>query len=793
MPDLETERRAIRLFDALLSIPEDSRDAWIDNNVGTDEALRRRLRALRHAEHNAAIRTGGLDELDIVEDDPEELGAYRILRLIGRGGMGSVYLAERKTGDFDHKVAIKVIKPGLLSETLIERFQRERQTLASLSHPNIAQLFDGGETPAGSPYIVMEWIDGQPLLTWAAEAPDTDRARIFLTICDAVAFAHSHLIVHRDLTPSNLLVTPSGFVKLIDFGIARPASETAKNCATPNDASIGSMSLTPGYAAPERHVRTDVTTAADVYSLGRVLHRLFETGHRDPDLAAIVHKSTADDPLDRYVTVTDLAADVSNWREGLPVAAYRGGRRYRVRKFVLRHRGLASAATLALLLLLGAFLGTTLAYAQAQRARAAEAARSQELRSLAHYLMFDHLDRLGRTPGTVETRARLADHAQRYLAQFASSAGADGAAKLEAARGLNRLARLRGVPIGPNLGQNEEARANLITALDLLHHLPSDDPEVATQIATALADRAMIELYRDHRGELAERSLGDAAAALAVTPRSARDDAWRAAQSDVWRGKLSVLIMNADYKTMNALADTAGRTPASTQARSASDMLRQRTDGAIATHYRAFAMSQGENQKASIPLYLSAERQFVALEKLAPGDPYLLYWLAWNDYLASGMASAVGPVAEGARLLKTAETTVKRLIALEPRDLALANLQTNLMRTRAQQYDLTGRFDEAIALQRKVLAREQGRLNAERASTNLNAVAFELTVLGRIALHAEQRQLVCESWRQATDLYAITQARGELTDYYAYYPPRLRANLRRCDSAVPVADFDDFE
>ncbi|HRO03637.1 MAG TPA: serine/threonine-protein kinase, partial [Terricaulis sp.] len=286
------------------------------------------------ADSSSTLQTGGAMSALEAEAIPTRIGAYRIVERVGRGGMGSVYRAERDAGDFERTVAIKVIKPGLYSPELVARFQRERQTLASLSHPHIARLYDGGQTDDGSPYFVMELVDGLPLLQWAeAHAPDREaRIALFRDICGAVAFAHSQLIVHRDLTPNNVLVTKDGAVKLIDFGIAKPADQEAPPSGV--SPSIGQLSLTPGYAAPERLTSAHVTTAADIYSLGRLLQDLIPPGPADDEWRAIIARAAAEEPHARYPTADALLAEIDAWRGHYPVSAMPDTSQYKLRKFV---------------------------------------------------------------------------------------------------------------------------------------------------------------------------------------------------------------------------------------------------------------------------------------------------------------------------------------------------------------------------------------------------------------------------------------------------------------------------
>ena len=201
------------------------------------------------------------------------IGPYRILREIGRGGMGAVYLAERVDEQYRQQVAIKLIKPGLGGEPIQRRFRNEMQILADLNHANIARLFDGGETPDGLPYLVMEYVEGSPINQYCDEKQLSieQRLKIFCTVCAAVQYAHQHLVIHRDIKPGNILVTGDGVPKLVDFGIAKLLDQTAVG---PDLTATAMPFMTPQYASPEQLRGESVTTATDVYSLGVVLYEM---------------------------------------------------------------------------------------------------------------------------------------------------------------------------------------------------------------------------------------------------------------------------------------------------------------------------------------------------------------------------------------------------------------------------------------------------------------------------------------------------------------------------------------
>jgi serine/threonine-protein kinase len=371
-------------------------------------------------------------------DDPEQrgdrIGPYRIIREIGRGGMGRVFLADRADGQFEQHVALKLVRSGQSSREILQRFLRERQILARLQHPNIAALLDGGVTPDGRPYFAMEYVGGEPITSYCdARVLSIDaRLDLFTAVCDAVQYAHQNLVVHRDLKPSNTLVTPGGQVKLLDFGIAKLLHEEE----SPSEATLtrfGSVPMTPEYAAPEQVRGEPVTTATDVYALGTLLYELL-IGHgphrltrltaaeveraiserdierpsaaitrshggasgdvpaatiakargTDPsrlrrhlrgDLDTIVMQALQKNPARRYPSVAAFADDLRRYRSGRPIAARRDSIRYRAGKFVRRHAiGVASTA-LVLASLVAGLIGT----AWQARVASREASKAREV------------------------------------------------------------------------------------------------------------------------------------------------------------------------------------------------------------------------------------------------------------------------------------------------------------------------------------------------------------------------------------------------------------------------------
>lgn len=520
--------------------PPAEREAWIGRARAPKAARARALELLRAgAGATAFLPTGGAPQRAGDGPLPQRIGAYRITGLIGQGGMGAVYRGERASGDFDHVVAIKVIRPGALSDALVERFRRERQTLARLAHPNIARLFDGGETEAGEPYIVMEFVDGRPLGEWLAlEAPSRHtRLELFQSVASAVAFAHQNLVVHGDVTPSNVLVDEAGRPKLIDFGIARAATEDASLATSQTRARV--RSLTPGFAAPERLAGAPATTLSDVYSLGRLLERLLAGLPRDRELAAVIARATADEPEDRYSTVEALRDDIAAWRDGQPVAAARGGAGYVFLKFVRRRRLMVSAAATATSLLVAALAVTLVANSRAEAARAQAEARFEDVRTLAKVMMFDVYDEVAKVQGSVGARLLLAQTAQKYLDSLAADPNAPFDVRLEAGEGYFRLGRVVGFTGGGSLGRREEGKVLFGKSQAILEDLLAERPDrtdVRLALGHELAVLAGESLYGEGDSETGRRRALRARQLLSSLPQQTERSAGALAQAYLYEG-----------------------------------------------------------------------------------------------------------------------------------------------------------------------------------------------------------------------------------------------------------------
>ena len=459
-----------------------------------------------------------LTEAD-VPDAQWRIGNYHIVREIGRGGMGAVYLAQRADEQYEKLVAIKLIKRGMDTDSVLRHFRNERQILANFDHPNIARLFDGGTSEDGLPYFVMEYVEGVPIDRYCEEQQLSIRARLtlFRQVCAAVSYAHRHLVIHRDIKRSNILVTSEGVPKLLDFGIAKilQQQEDAEALAT----MTGLRLMTPEYASPEQLRGEPVTTASDVYSLGVVLYELL-TGHspyqsftnsrrrlagavttmepkrpstviresgnprsaiRNPqllkgDLDNIVLTALRREPERRYQSVDQFSEDIQRHLEAKPVRARKDTIGYRTATFVRRNKGVAAAAALVFLTLLGGVIATSWQAHRATVEKVRAERRFNDVRKLAHSVLFDYHDAIKNLPGATQVRERLVKDGLAYLDSLASEATGDPALQRDLAAAYERLGDVRGQTYSANLGDRAGAMESYGKALRIREALVAVAP-----------------------------------------------------------------------------------------------------------------------------------------------------------------------------------------------------------------------------------------------------------------------------------------------------------------------------
>jgi serine/threonine protein kinase len=439
----ERWKRVNELFHEALDLDVSQRTRFLEVDCSAeDPAVIQEVNSLLSAHDSAgdfiqqpltASQFESLDEDELPFACGQKIGVYEILKEIGRGGMGAVYLAQRADQSYEKLVAIKVLKRGMDTDELLHRFRKERQILATFDHPNISRLLDGGATESGLPYFVMEYVEGLPIDRYCNERRlnITQRLELFQEICSAISYAHRHLVIHRDIKPSNIIVTPEGVPKLLDFGIAKTLDPNADSGST----ATGFRLMTPEYASPEQAIGLPVTTASDVYGLGVVLYELL-TGHppfrfssRSPvevarvlhdtqpflpstvvdhlaegeegkitpvsvsiardttpdhlrrrlrgDLDNVVLMAIRKEPERRYQSVEQFSEDIRKHLEGRPVIARKDTLSYRLSKFAKRNKIAVVTGVVVVLTLIGGIAGTTW---QAHKAKA-EQARAEYARA----------------------------------------------------------------------------------------------------------------------------------------------------------------------------------------------------------------------------------------------------------------------------------------------------------------------------------------------------------------------------------------------------------------------------
>jgi eukaryotic-like serine/threonine-protein kinase len=513
-----------RVFDEAVQKPADQRAQFLEEHCASDPALKRQVESLLRGldDFDAAISPAKIRE-SLEAELPESIGPYRILSLLGRGGMGAVYLAERADAEFRLKVAIKVSRNPLFDESSRMRFRVERQILANLSHPNIARLLDGGTTAGGVPFIVMEYVDGIPITEWCARPGVTAQQRfdLFRQICSAVQAAHQNLVIHRDIKPGNILVTSDGTPKLLDFGIAKLLDPDASGVTVALTRATDRL-MTPQYASPEQISGEAITTASDVYSLGTLLYELLSgkapydlTGMTmteiertvrtvNPpalpgDVGRIVEKAMHKDPARRYGSAGELSLDVGRLMDGLPVLARPDSVRYRLQLWARRNRGLAiSLATLSVtIVLLLVSLAAGLYFTRQSQLRAER--RFNEVRALANALIFDIHDKVIDLPGSLLARKFIVERAIGSLTVLEKDAGADPQFQMDLARAWQRVSQMQFLSGGVHIGDGPGAVKSL-------------------ERAAALAETAQRQLRGDARSMIVA---ADIVASLAVTSQLA--------------------------------------------------------------------------------------------------------------------------------------------------------------------------------------------------------------------------------------------------------------------------------
>ncbi|HEY6802351.1 MAG TPA: serine/threonine-protein kinase [Pyrinomonadaceae bacterium] len=527
------------IFHAALELEPREREVLLDDACSGDPSLRSQIEKLLalHEDNHPFLEAPAIIDVGVIDEPSsavehllgKRIGPYEIIRELGHGGMGTVYLAVRADDQYRKQVAIKLINRGMDTEMILRRFTMERQILANLEHPNIARLLEGGSTPDGLPYFVMEYIEGQPINKYcdSHHFSTTERLTIFREVCSALQYAHQNLVVHRDIKPGNVLVTAAGVPKLVDFGIAKLLNPDWSDDTAELTGSVVRL-MTPEYASPEQLRGLTITTASDVYSLGVVLYELLSGHHpyrlhsrrpeevvevilheapekpslaatqkqandsttnistaqaviRNPkflrgDLDNIVLKALRKEPERRYASVQEFSEDIRRHLEGLPVTATPDTLSYRSRKFVQRHKPGVFAAAAMVLTLLTATIITTWQATIAKRERSKAERHFKEVRNLTNSFLFDFHDSIADLNGATQARQMVVQKAQEYLSTLSQEAGNDRELLWELSTAYLKLGDVQGRPGFSRTGDTSGALKSYEQSLEIRRRLVALEP-----------------------------------------------------------------------------------------------------------------------------------------------------------------------------------------------------------------------------------------------------------------------------------------------------------------------------
>lgn len=744
-PPGDLDRQALELLERLIDRPRLRAQIL----KGQPKAVRARVAALEAAAAGAtaAVPTGDLAA--IIAEPPPNVGPFRLLERIGTGGMGSVWRAVRNDGLYEQVVAIKFVHVGL-GPVAARRFDAERRLLARLEAPGIARLIDGGVTPDGLAYLVMEFVEGRPIDAASVGLALNQRVALFAEVARAVQFAHGRLVVHGDLKPANILVDSTGRVRLVDFGVGRLLEgELAGDERHP---------LTTAFASPGRRAGALPSIADDVFALGVVLKQLTEDV-ADQDLTAIAAKAANADERSRYASVSDLIADLDRWKERLPVRARSPSASYRVERFLSRH-GRLVAATLAVIAALASAAGiSTWNYVRAESARQEADRRFLEVRAISRFMLFDLYDRLAEAPGTVEARVRLAATAERYLDRLAASPDPPLDLRLELAQGYRRLARVQGVSGVASLGRPSDALKSLASAerlalavaandprnaeaLELLGDVQSDRWTLAPDNAESAAiNAAARDRYRQAHAADPSRP-GARLGLIGVEKNRAYDLIWA---ED--RPKDAIPVLRA------ALAELRRSGPTGEDARLMEVHLLNRLGDAL--YYAG-------DVEGSLGPYREAETLVDA--RLAKGPA--LEWLSRkgeSDWNISGSLGDLGRLDEALVKAREGQTVMTRVLSYGPD----ANAEKRLLILLGQEAALlVERGEAAAAVQpslRSVALREARAAREPDDPQRARDLALGLEQSSRVLARAGDRAQACRLARRSAAAWRAVQARGRLS------------------------------
>jgi serine/threonine protein kinase/tetratricopeptide (TPR) repeat protein len=843
----EEWQRVKEILHTALDVPAADRTRYLDEACNGDTGLRREVESLiaSHEEAGTFIEepVAAAPKLTPPPADilgaGSDLGPYRIVQLIAEGGMGAVYQAVRVDDLYRKVVAVKVVRRGVFGEYALRRFDIERQILAHLDHPNIAKLLDGGTTPDGRPFFVMDFIAGTPIDEYCDGHRLAIRERLdfFLTVCSAVHYAHQNLVIHRDLKPQNILVTEEGAVKLLDFGIAKLLDpDELGDDAAKADHLTTVQAMTPEYASPEQLHGLKVSTASDVYSLGVLLYRLM-TGHRpyatesrsieelwehirnrpprrpstvvhttdsgvtpevvcsarntkperleralSGDIDNILMMALRKEPERRYGSVEQFANDLRRHLQGHPVAARPDTIRYRTGKFIHRHRTGVVAAALILISLMGGIVTTSWQWHVASRERLRAERRFQEVRGLANSVLFELHDAIVPLPGSTHVRELLITHAQRYLDSLASESSEDDSLQHERAMAYERIGDVLGLPSQPNLGQSAEALASYHKALEIERQLAERNPGDNTQ-----AKHEIAKVY--NRVCSVQQNIGDFRKSLDSCREAERiqEAELRHHPDDVvLRGDLAATYGNmaGAYLSLGDWEHSEEQRNRVLQEFQELHRLQPNNDsflyGLANAHHRMASLQEQTKHYATAKAHaLEAIELFSQISQRNPKD--ILKRVDWTfaEQRLGSILISMGDLRGALAAFEAVLPIREQLRALDPKD---ARAMLNLANSHAAIGFVLLELGSALTAQTHF--EQQRQLDEALIQLDPMGVSYRYSLseayenLGRVAKQLGQKEQGQSYLREALKIYDELSARGAISAEYAGVPGRIRSEMK---------------
>ncbi|MFN0103091.1 MAG: protein kinase domain-containing protein [Bryobacteraceae bacterium] len=794
-------KRVKEVFDHALDLPRGELTRYLDDACGTDAELREEVLSLIAAlgEAGAFLEEAVVDLANPRTSAGRQIGPYHLESLLGQGGMGEVYLSTREVDGYQMPVALKLIRHSAVTPGALRRFRMERQILARLHHPGITRLLDGGITDDGLPYLVTEYVEGTPLdKSEGARAMDLRRRlEAFLSICDAVSYAHRQLVVHGDLKPGNILMDDAGGIKLLDFGISR-LLQTSEDTTEAKPGGTTQPAMTPAWTSPEQLRGEPAGIASDIYSLGRILYFLLtweqampmerltpmqyyeklqkempqrpsqriEDRKLEGDLDNIALKAAEFEPACRYPSVEAFAEDVRAHLSSRPIAARPHTWSYRTHKFMRRNR-LVVVATAAVALALIGGLGMTLWQARIARLNYERAERRfQDVRRLANTFIFDMDDAIARLPGSTAVRGTMVRNSLQYLDSLAQESTDDPSLQEDLANAYEKVGDVQGRPGSLNLGGTAASLQSYRKAEGIRRTLLSD---AKTDTERERREEALANTLMRISSIL--RATGDGQQALEAdrTALEMRRRLLDRKPADLTRQRNVASSLTATSASLSMMGEFQAVLELRREGLQIYEQLAKRNPGsdddqqglAVAHTRMASILMHEKDMKGAVKHYRESLRIQAALHTTHSGQAQFRISLGLaNSNLGNALRVAGDPKAALASFALAVEQ-FQPLVDADANEVRARTLLATVRLRQAKAWNDLGDMDRAARMLRSVL--EERRLLAERNPANSGArgeVAEAHGALGDVALRAKGFAEAVAQYESALAIYAELEKQG---------------------------------